>query len=177
MYKMKNKSIQLAIIPPRLIEKRILFVRGEKVLLDSDLAELYGVETKVLNQAVKRNMARFPNDFMFRLNKQEINILRSQIVTFDLRYKRKYLPYVFTEHGVGMLSGVLNSDRAIAVNIEIMRTFVKLREILMHHANLSQKLDNLEKKYDKQFKIIFDAIRQLMIPPKEKRRRIGFNTE
>jgi hypothetical protein len=174
---MKNKSVQLAIVSPKMIERRILIVRGAKVLLDSDLAELYGVETKRLNEAVRRNRTRFPTDFMFQLDKSDFLNLKSQFATSSGYGGRRTAPYVFTEQGVAMLSSVLNSDRAIAVNIEIMRTFVKLRELLSHNAELARKLNDLEKKYDKQFRIVFDAIRQLMIPPKEKRGRIGFNTD
>ncbi len=172
-----NKSIALVSI--RMIERRILFIRGEKVLLDSDLAELYGVTTGRPNEAVSRNRDRFPEDFMFQLNKTDTDSLRSQIAILKTgRGKhRKYLPYAFTEQGVAMLSSVLNSDRAIAVNIEIMRTFVKLRELLATHADLAEKLRELEAKYDKNFSVVFDAIRALMIPPEPKHRKIGFNVK
>jgi len=143
-------------------------------MLDSDLAALYGVETKVLVQAVKRNIERFPEDFMFRLNKKEFVILRSQIVTSSDWGGRRYAPYAFTEQGVAMLSSVLHSQRAIQVNIEIMRAFIRLRQMLASHAELARKLDELEKKYDAQFKEVFEAIRQLMTPPEPKRRPIGF---
>ncbi len=165
------------LIPHERIESSILLIRGEKVMLDSDLAVLYGVETRVLVQAVKRNIERFPDDFMFQLNKEEADFLRSQIVTSSWG-GRRYLPYVFTEQGVAMLSSVLKSDRAVLVNIEIMRAFVKLRRMLASNAALSRKLNALENKYDVQFKAVFDAIRQLMIPPERKRRRIiGFQRE
>ncbi|MDP2642077.1 MAG: ORF6N domain-containing protein [bacterium] len=178
---MKRKEL-IPVVSIRMIERKILLIRGEKVLIDSDLAELYGVTTRVFNQAVKRNFDRFPHDFMFQLNKQEASALRSQIVTLETgRGKhRKYFPYVFTEQGVAMLSSVLNSKRAIAVNIEIMRTFVKLRELIATHADLSRKLNELEQKYDYKFKVVFDAIKALMNPPKPKYvkpKRIGFNTK
>ena len=143
-------------------------------MLDSDLAELYGVATKVLIQAVKRNIARFPEDFMFQLSEQEVNNLRSQLVTSSWG-GRRYPPYAFTEQGVAMLSSVLRSDRAIHVNIEIMRAFVQLRRLLASNAELARKLAALENKYDAQFKVVFDAIRELMAPPEPgKKRPIGF---
>ena len=160
------------------IENKIYLIRGEKVMLDSDLAKLYGVTTKRLNEQVSRNPKRFPLDFMFQLNDKEFEILRSQFATSRFQHGgRRYLPYVFTEQGVAMLSIVLNSERAILVNVEIMRTFVKLRKMIASHAELSKKLDTLEKKYDFQFKVVFDAIRELMTPPEPKRRRIGFRRE
>ena len=145
-------------------------------MLDYDLAELYGVETKTLNQAVKRNTKRFPRDFMFQLNFQEVRGLRSQSVTLKRGQHIKYRPYAFTEHGILMLSSVLNSERAVQVNIEIMRAFVKLREMLASHKELAIKLAEMEKKYDSQFKVVFDAIRELLAPPEPKPRRIGFRT-
>ncbi len=169
---MTSKS--LVPVPAERIEKAILLIRKQKVMLDSDLAALYGVETKVLVQAVKRNIERFPEDFMFRLNKKEFVILRSQIVTSSDWGGRRYAPYAFTEQGVAMLSSVLHSQRAIQVNIEIMRAFIRLRQMLASHAELARKLDELEKKYDAQFKEVFEAIRQLMTPPEPKRRPIGF---
>lgn len=143
-------------------------------MLDADLAELYGVPTKVLNQAVKRNKERFPPDFMFRLSREEFGILRSQAVTSSQWGGRRIPPYVFTEQGVAMLSSVLKSQRAVQVNIEIMRAFVRLREMLSSHKDLARKLEALEKKYDVQFKVVFEAIRQLMSPPEPKKRKIGF---
>jgi phage regulator Rha-like protein len=144
-------------------------------MLDSDLAELYGVETRALVQAVGRNKDRFPEDFMFRLTKEEFSRLRSQIVTSNEgRGGRRYPPYAFTEQGVAMLSTVLRSARAVQVNIEIMRAFVRLRQLIASNAELSKRLDELEKKYDQQFKVVFDAIRQLMTPPDPPRRRLGF---
>jgi len=158
------------------IEGKIYLIRGQKVMLDADLAELYGVEARVLNQAVKRNIKRFPSDFMFQLSVDEDEALRSQFVTLKQgRGKhRKYTPYAFSEQGVAMLSGVLNSDRAIEVNILIMRAFVKLREMIATHKDLAKKLEELERKYDTQFRVVFDAIRELMIPPEKDKRKIGF---
>ncbi len=148
-------------------------------MLDSDLAELYGVPTKVLNQAVKRNEERFPEGFMFQLNQAEYKSLRSQFVTLEKGRGKypKYLPLVFTEQGVAMLSSVLRSKRAIQVNIAIMKTFVKLRELLSTHRDLAEKLATLESKYDSQFKVVFEAIRQLMLPPETPRRKIGFHSD
>lgn len=167
------------LVPVEIIEKKILLIRGEKVMLDSDLAGLYEVSVKVLNQAVKRNIGRFPEDFMFQLTKEENESLRSQFVTLKKGRgeHRKYLPCVFTEQGVAMLSSVLNSERAVKVNIEIMRAFVKLRQLLSSNAELARKLEALEKKYDAQFKIVFDAIRELMTPPEKNKRKIGFLRE
>ena len=153
-------------------------VRGEKVMLDADLAMLYDVPTKALNQAVKRNLKRFPADFMFQLTREEVETLNlSQFVTGSQKHRDpRYPPYAFTEHGVAMLSSVLNSDRAIEVNILIMRAFGRLREMVASHKDLAWKLDALEGKYDAQFRVVFDAIRQLMEPPKTKKRSIGFRT-
>ena len=167
----RNQSI----IPLERIGEKILLIRGQKVMLDFDLAELYGVPTKVLNQAVTRNAHRFPSDFMLRLIADECKILRSQSVTSSGWGGTRYPPRAFTEQGVAMLSSVLNSQRAIHVNIAIMRAFVRLREMLAGHADLARKLDALEKKYDGQFQVVFEAIRQLIATPKPpKRRRIGF---
>ena len=167
-----------SLIPVEVIEQKILFIRGHKVILDTDLAELYGVESKILNQAVKRHLNRFPADFMFQLTNQEFIDLRSQSVTSSKWGGRRYAPYAFTEQGVAMLSSVLNSDRAIEVNILIMRSFVKLREMISTHKDLAKKLESLEQKYDSQFKMVFDAIRQLMTPPESKKKRaIGFGRE
>jgi hypothetical protein len=160
------------------IERSILLIRGHKVLLDADLAALYGVTTKRLNEQVRRNRSRFPDDFMFELASEEAESLRSQFATSKRgRGGRRYAPYVFTEQGVAMLSTVLNSERAIQVNIEIMRAFVRLRQMLASNAQLARKLADLEKKYDAQFKVVFDAIRQLMAPPDPKKRKIGFLVE
>ena len=171
-----------SLVPVEMIEKKIYLIRGHKVMLDSDLAELYGVATKVLLQAVKRNLNRFPEDFMFLLKYQDVAALRSQIVTLKKGRgeHRKYLPYVFTEQGVAMLSSVLNSERAVQVNIAIMRAFVKLREMLSTNKELALKLAQLERKmekHDEEIKLIFDAIRQLMKPPETKTKKIGFRRE
>lgn len=146
-------------LPSERIERAILLIRGHKAMLDSDLAELYSVEVKQLKRQVKRNQDRFPADFMFELSKQEYNALRSQIGTLKRGQHSKYLPYAFTEQGVAMLSSVLRSKRAVHVNIEIMRTFVRLRQMLASNAALARNLEALEKKYDAQFKVVFDAIR------------------
>jgi len=173
----------VTIIPVERIERLIFLIRGQRVMLDRDLANLYGVSTKVLNQAVKRNKDRFPEDFMFQLTYQEAKSwwtefmdarLRSQNVTLKRGQHVKYRPHAFTEHGILMLSSVLNSERAVQVNIEIMRAFVRLRKILASHAELARKLEVLEKKYDSQFKVVFDAIRQLMAPPEKTPKKIGF---
>ncbi len=158
------------------IRNSIVLVRGERVMLDADLAELYGVETGVLVQAVKRNNDRFPSDFMFRLTKQEFEILRSQTVISSQWGGRRHPRYAFTEQGVAMLSGVLNSARAVRANIEIMRTFVRLRSMLASHVDLATKLADLEQKYDRQFSVVFEAIRELMTPPEPARQRIGFRS-
>jgi len=158
------------------IARRIYEIRGQRIMLDADLAEMYGVAAKVLNQAVKRNAERFPEDFMFRLTSEEADSLRSQIVTLKSGrgQHRKYLPCAFTEQGVAMLSSVLRSSRAVMVNVAIMRAFVQLRGMLASHAELSRTLTALEQKYDAQFKVVFEAIRALMEPPKKERRKIGF---
>ena len=174
---MRDKKTSL--IPIERIERRIYFIRDQKIMLDKDLAELYGVETKRLVEAVKRNIRRFPHDFMFQLNEEENDLLRSQIATSNIstgRGGRRYAPYAFTEQGVAMLSSVLRSPRAIDVNVEIMRAFVRLRRMLASNVELARKLETLEKKYDSQFKVVFDAIRQLMEPAESKgKRHIGFN--
>jgi ORF6N domain len=175
------------------LESRVLFVRGHRVMLDSTLAELYGVETKMLLRAVRRNIDRFPGDFMFQLTAEEFEGLRSQIgisktgaeldptpLRFQIgtsnagRGGRRYRPYAFTEQGVAMLSSVLRSDRALKVNIEIMRAFVRLRQLLAGNADLTRRLDELEGRYDQQFKVVFDAIRQIVAPPHPPRRQLGF---
>ncbi len=166
-----------SIVPAERITQAILIVRGHKVMLDQDLASLYGVQTKVLIQAVKRNIGRFPADFMFQLTDQEFANLRSQSVTSSAWGGRRYPPYAFTEQVVAMLSSVLNTERAIEVNIAIMRTFVQLRAMLASNAELAAKLARLEKKYDAQFKVVFDAIRQLMSPTVPAKRRIGFGRQ
>lgn len=177
MEKQKSASSEgaLSLIPPDFIERRIYLIRRQKVMLDSDLAELYGVKPIRLREQVKRNRSRFPEDFMFQLTDGEVDVMVSQNAIPSRRHLGGFLPYMFTQEGVAMLSSVLRSERAITVNIAIMRAFVKLREMLSTHKDLADKLEALEKKYDRQFKVVFDAIRQLMqpeAPPKE--RRIGF---
>jgi hypothetical protein len=170
------KKQKESVVPAERVQQAILFIRGQKVLLDRDLAVLYGVETKVLKQAVKRNIGRFPSDFMFVLTGQELANWRSQFVTSNSdRMGLRHAPMAFTEQGVAMLSSILNSERAIRVNIEIMRTFVQLRHLLTSQEGLEDKLNELEKKYDAQFRIVFDAIRQIMTPPNPPKRKIGFN--
>ena len=178
---MNDKSL----IPIKRIEAAIYRIRGENVMLDRDLANLYGVSTSVLNQAVKRHRHRFPADFMFQLTKDEAdewwlavnaNRLRSQSVILKRGQHLKYNPHAFTEHGILMLSSVLNSERAIEVNIEIMRAFVRLRQMLLSDAELSRRLDEVEKKYDSQFKVVFDTIRKLTSPPLRDRKEIGFRS-
>jgi len=161
----------------RVIESRIFVLRGHKVMLSFDLATLYGVEPKALVQAVKRNFDRFPSDFMFQLNETEFRDLKSQIVTSSWGGIRRARPYAFTEQGVAMLSSVLRSKRAVHANIAIMRAFVRLREMLAGNQELAHKLDQLEKKYDAQFKVVFDAIRNLMTPRPAPRKQIGFRGE
>jgi hypothetical protein len=168
-----------SIVPQERVERSIHIIRGKKVILDADLARLYGVTTKRLNEQVRRNIRRFPDDFRFRLTEDEFQLLRSQFATLDKGRGRhsKYLPYVFTEHGVAMLSSVLHSDRAIQVNIDIMRAFARLRELLATHKELARKLDDLEKKYDAQFRVVFGAIRQLMLPSEPSKKEIGFKVK
>ncbi len=168
---------QPELIATERIAEAIVWVRDQRVMLDKHLAFLYGVRTKALNQAVHRNRARFPGDFMFQLTAGEFADLRSQIPTSTGRGGRRTPPYAFTEQGVAMLSSVLRSSRAIQVNIEIMRAFVRMREIVGTHRDLARKLDALEKKYDGQFRAVFDAIRQLMAEGAKPRRRIGFARE
>jgi hypothetical protein len=173
---MPNTSIAL---PDEFIEDTILLIRGKRVILDHDLARLYGVTTRVLNQAVKRNLDRFPEDFMFQLTEietDECQRLRSQIVILKKARgtHRKYWPYAFTEHGILMLSSVLKSQRAVQVNIQIMRTFVRLRQMLSTNESLIERLDELEEDYDEKFKVVFRAIRKLMNPQAVKRKPIGF---
>lgn len=177
------------IVPYEIIERRIVLLRGHKVMLSPDLARLYGVEPRVLLQAVRRNSNRFPADFMFQLTREESHALllnerpsretaghpaRSQIVTLKRGQNIKYLPFAFTQEGIAMLSSVLRSERAVAVNIEIMRAFVRLRQLLATHADLARKLTAMEKNYDAQFKVVFDALRALMREPEKKKKPIGF---
>jgi len=168
-------AIMSTLVPIEVIESKILLIRGHKVMLDADLAELYGVTTGRLNEAVKRNIDRFPEDFMYQLTEEEFDILRSQFATSSSNWGgRRYPPYAFTEQGVAMLSSVLKSKQAVQVNILIMRAFVRLREMIASHKELARKLEELEKKYDTQFRAVFDAIRQLMAPPEKPQRPIGF---
>lgn len=166
-----------SIVPVEVVERKIYLIRGQKVMLDKDLAVLYGVKPIRLREQVKRNIRRFPNDFMFQLNEKEINSMVSQNAIPSRKYLGGYKPYVFTEQGVAMLATVLNSERAVQVNIAIMRVFVKLREMIACNKDLARKLENMEKKYDAQFKVVFDAIRQLMAPPEPKKQKIGFRRE
>ena len=166
-----------SLVPMKRIERAILALRGHKVMLDADLAAMYGVETKVLVRAVKRNKERFPNDFMFQLSHDEFESLRFHFGTSSSWGGRRYPPYAFTEQGVAMLSSVLKSPRAARVNIEIMRAFVRLRQMLQTNAELARKLAALEAKYDAHIKVVFDAIRELMATPRPQRRPIGFRVE
>jgi hypothetical protein len=170
-----SKSILISIDK---LEKMIYSIRGDKVMLDRDLAELYGVSTKALKQAVRRNIKRFPADFMFVLSSDELNNWRSQFVTSSGDRKGlRYAPMAFTEHGVLMLSSVLKSDRAVQVNIEIMRTFLRLRRKTGSKSNLAKRVDQLERRYDGQFKVVFDAIRKLLDPKRPTRSEIGFRAK
>jgi ORF6N domain len=175
---MAEKPARLEVIAAPAIEKRIFVVRERQVMLDEDLADLYGVETKRLIQQVKRNLKRFPRDFMFQLTKVEVEALRSQIATSKTgRGGRRYAPYVFTEQGVAMLSGVLHSDRAIAVNIEIMRAFVELRRVAGSYALIEKRLKQIEEgmdEHDERFAQIFNALHQLINPPAKPKRPVGF---
>jgi hypothetical protein len=169
-------SKSLTTVPIEQVEQTILLIRGEKVILDADLAVLYGVSTTRLNEQVKRNADRFPKDFAFRLTKGEFDNLISQSATSSSKHGgRRKLPLVFTEHGAIMAANVLNSERAIQASVAVVRAFVRLRQILASNAELARKLEDLERKYDRQFKVVFDAIRQLMTPPEPKRKQIGFH--
>jgi hypothetical protein len=170
---LKGGEKNLVAVPSERIEKRIFWLRGEKVMLDSDLAELYEVETKILKRAVRRNIERFPDDFMFELTEKEWEVLKYQFGT-SKRGGVRYLPFVFTEPGVAMLSSVLKSKKAIAVNIQIVRTFIQLRKMLSTHESLRKKIEAMERKYDKQFKAVFDVLRQLLKEEAEPKRKIGF---
>ena len=167
---MKHSSL----VPVERIEKSIYLIRGEKVMLDRDLAALYEVETRALNQAVGRNRDRFPSDFMFELTREEIKGISQTVTSSNLKFSKRVT--AFTEQGVAMLSSVLRSKRAVQVNVEIMRAFVRLRRMLASNSELSRRLDDLESKYDRQFKIVFDAIRQLMSPPRTGPKQIGFRS-
>ena len=176
-----------SLVPQELIQSKILHLRGQKVILDRDLAVLYGVETRVLNQAVRRNISRFPDDFMFQLTRDEAKFLRSQFVTLKENQHFKYMPYAFTEQGVAMLSSVLNSERAVQVNIQIMRVFTKMREMFINYQEIKQTLEDMERKYDHQFKInnilfeeVFEeikAINKLLEPPDKPKGKIGFQND
>ena len=173
------KATKTMIIPDELVINKIYLIRGQKVMVDRDLAKLYGVPTKAFNQAVKRNAERFPGDFMFRLTKKEWESLRSQIVTLEIGRGKypKYLPYVFTEQGVAMLSSVLNSETAIRVNIQIIRVFTKMRELLLTHKDILLQLQKIEKKltgHDQDIQLIFQYLKQLLNPPQLPRNKIGF---
>ncbi len=172
-----NMTEEKGILPAEVIEKKIYVLRNQKVMLSSDLAELYQVEPRALIQAVKRNIDRFPEDFMFQLEQEEFANLKSQIVISSWGGLRRAAPYAFTEQGVAMLSSVLRSKRAVQVNIEIMRAFVRLRRMLTSHTELARKLEILEKKYDAQFRVVFDALRQLMAPTAPPRKQIGFEVK
>jgi len=164
-----------SIIPVERIKQSIVLIRRQKVMLDRDLADLYEVETRVLNQAVGRNIKRFPKDFMFALTRDEIMRISQIVTSSDIKYAKRV--HAFTEQGVAMLSSVLRSDRAIEVNIAIMRAFVQLREMLASNVELARKLKQMEKKYDERFKIVFEAIQQLMAPPETKKKKIGFEVK
>ncbi len=166
------KENKISILPDERIETKIFLIRGRKVMMDRDLAELYGVETKMLNRAVRRNIDRFPDDFMFQINKQEAENLKFQFGTSSWGGARR-LPLVFTEQGIAMLSGVLNSKRAIQVNIQIMRTFTKMREMIIGNRMLRIRIEELEKKYNKQFKIVFDTLRWFLEDKKRNRKSAG----
>lgn len=165
-------------IPEEIIHKKIFIIRGQKVMLDADLAELYGVPTKALNQAVKRNAARFPIDFMFQLAEGEAASLRSQFVTSSSQHGgKRYAPYVFTEHGVAMLSSVLKSERAVQMNIFIIRSFIKMRELLSTHKDLAQKIDEIERRQKEQgdhLSTVYSVVKQLISDPPDLKQKIGF---
>jgi hypothetical protein len=169
-------KISKTIIPVEAIASKIFFIRGQKIMLDRDLAELYGVQTAQLKRAVRRNMDRFPDDFMFELSKSELDDLRCQIGTSKWGGTR-YKPFAFTEQGVAMLSGVLKSDRAVNVNIQIMRTFTKLRNMLASHTDLKLKIEDMEKRYDERFRIVFEAITQLIEEDRRPKKKIGYIKE
>ena len=173
---MPRKASRNLTVPTETIASKIYLIRGQKVMLDRDLAELYGVQTKVLKQAVRRNIGRFPSDFMFELNSKEFQDLRSQIVTSSWGGLR-YLPMAFTEQGVAMLSSVLSSERAVQVNIQIVRTFTKLRRMLATHEELKRKIENMEKQYDENFQIVFEAIKQLFNEEDKPKTKIGYIKE
>lgn len=175
-----KQSASSALVPYETIERRIWVIRGQKIILDADLAALYGVETRALIQAMKRNQGRFPDDFAFQLTSGESALLRSQIVISKVsngRGGRRYAPFAFTEHGALMAASVLNSPRAVEMSVFVVRAFVRLRQVLATHADLARKLTALEKKSDAQFKVVFEAIRALMVEPRKKKRAIGFGVK
>lgn len=181
---MKESEERIEMIPKERIINKIYWLRGQRVMFDFDLALLYGVETKVLNQTVKRNSERFPKDFMFQLADREADVLRSQIVTSrenkaqNSHGGKRYAPYAFTEQGVAMLSSVLKSKRAVAMNIHIIRVFTKMREMLLTHAELRGKIEQMERKHDKQFRIVFDALKEMLVMKEaSSKREIGFQSE
>ena len=177
---MSQKNDIVPVIPEEILMSKIFYIRGQKVMLDKDLAELYEVQTKVLNQAVKRNINRFPEAFMFQLSKNEFESLRSQIVTLNARGTHpKYLPYVFTEHGVCMLSTVLNSEKAVQISIFIINAFIKMREILASNVDLKKQIEKIESKLlnvDEEIQTIFNVIKELISVPKRPKKEIGFHT-
>lgn len=168
--------ISKSVIPQEIIENRIFLIRGRKVIFDKDLAELYGVTTSQLTRQVRRNRERFPDDFLVELNREEFDNLICQFGTSRWGGTRK-LPFAFTEQGIAMLSGVIHSPRAVQVNIQIMRVFVKLKELMISHKDLAKKMEELEKKYDGQFKIVFEAIQRLMKEEEKPRKGIGFHVK
>jgi len=170
-----SKKSTTVLVPQEVVENKIFLIKDKKVMLDRDLAELYGVKPIRLREQVKRNKRRFPDDFMFQLNKQETKELIANCDRFQTIKHSSFNPYAFTEQGVAMLSSVLNSERAIIANIQIMRAFTRLREIIMTHKDLQRKIEGIEKKYDQQFKVVFDAIKQLLIPPEKPKGKIGFH--
>lgn len=172
---MKQKQIDIITIPSEMIVSQIYVMRGKKVMIDRDLSVLYGIDTRILKQSVKRNIDRFPGDFMFQLNKDEFENWRSQFVTSNRdKMGLRYAPIVFTEQGVAMLSSVLKSKRAVQVNIQIMRTFTKIRELLETNEMLRNKIEKMEKKYDQKFKVVFDVIKKLISDDKKPKKQIGF---
>jgi len=174
-----TKTNSAAILPASAISHKIYFLRNTRVMLDSDLAQLYGVSTSSLNQAVRRNLKRFPRDFMFQLTKKDTERLTSQFVISNSlnRGGRRYFPYVFTEHGVAMLSSVLHSDRAVQVNIAIMRAFLHVRAMLATHEDLRRKIGEMEKRYDSKFHAVFATLRQMLETPFPRKRQIGFHSK
>ena len=173
----KQNKNELVFVPMEKVVSKILFIRSKKVMLDKDLADLYKVKAIVLRQSVKRNIKRFPNDFMFQLTKEEVSRLVSQNVIPSIKHLGGSLPYVFTEQGVAMLSSILNSEHAILVNIQIIRTFTKLRELMATSIKLRQKIETLEKKYDNKFKQVFDVLKQLIMQEAKPKNKIGFRSK